>query len=166
MFIPEDSPIKTKTFQIERNSYARAKLLEVLKKLGPVALIIYLVLGATFLLSTSEPVIQEYILLGFSTFFCGLILIVIAKLYDSKTEPLYEVERTLEFCDEWIYAEARDAGETRMKWKLITKASRSAGWTFLFQDSITAIAVPDSAFLNDDDLHSFQSLIARKFAKK
>ena len=167
MFVSEESPIKTKTFRIDRMSYARAKILVALGQVGIMAVFAWLMLVALYFLTFSMPEVHQwatYAVFGTLAFYVSILLIILGRIYHPSIKNLCDLDRTLHFCEDWIFIEARDLAETKAKWAIITKITRSSGWTFLMQGNITAIAIPDSAF-SGDDLELFQALIARKTKK-
>jgi hypothetical protein len=163
--IPEETPIRTMSFSLDRSAYAKARLRDVAKQLVLGLILMLIAPVALAVVLGNEPnmrVIVITVALVIFVFVAAVFAIVVERIFKKSNRHLFEAVRRYEFTESTIYIYVTGLGESRYGWQLITKISKPAGWTFLMQSSLLAAAIPDSAFDRPEELENFRDLLSRK----
>ena len=165
MVILEEAPIRTTSFSLDRTTYAKARLADIIGQIGSILALVLLLAVFLCFEKGQDPGLRSIL---FGVLGCSIVLVVaipmiiLGRIFKNSSRHLLESIRRFEFTEDAIYVNATDLGESRYSWRLITRISGPKGWTFLMQSSLVAVAVPDSAFSNPQDLKSFHELLERK----
>jgi hypothetical protein len=159
-----EAPIQTTVFIIDRASYCRARVLDLLSKIWIwVGLGVLASLVGWAVTSQDEPIHSYFAiaLFGLPGFVIFALIVLVAKIWSPGNRHLFERPRSFLLTPDQIAFSLGELGEAKYSWKLITRIAKTSNWTFLFQQQLLVVAIPNSC-LAPEDLPRFRDLIRSK----